>query len=153
KLPVLPVTPQYYVDFVPQDLVANAIAALINGDCIGGEWWLTMGERAMTVQAMIDLCMGHSQRLVGHLVDPPKVVDTDVFERLIRPVFLPALPRRLRKTLVSALAVTKACTVQPLPTSLPNLEKQFGLSFPLNTEPVLLRNLEYWTIKEGYSCR
>lgn len=152
-LPVLPVTPQYYVDFVPQDLVANAVAELINRDRIGKEWWLTMGECAVSVQGVVDLCIEHAYRLIGHPVAPPRVVDADVFERLIRPAFMPALPRRLRRTMISALALTKACTAQPLPTSLPELENQFGLSLPLSTEQILLRNLEYWTAREGYSSR
>src|SRR5436305_12294266 len=56
-LPVLPVAPQYYVDFVPQDLVASEVRELVSGDRIGEELWLTMGERALTVQAAVDLCV------------------------------------------------------------------------------------------------
>ena len=149
-LHVLPVSPQYYIDFVPQDLVANTVAEFIHQDRIGGEWWLTAGEQALTVRALVDICLEHSHRLIGHSVMPPKVVDADIFERLIYPVFLPALPRRQQKTMIRALHLTKICTAQPLPSSLPDLERQFGLSHPPSTELTLVRNLEYWATTEGY---
>ncbi len=152
-LPVVPVLPQYYIDFVPQDVVAMVVADLIHRDQIGGEWWLTAGEQALSVRAVVDLCVEHAHRLMGHPVAPPRVVDYDVFERLIRPVFLPALPRRLQKTLLSALQLTKTCIAQPFPTSLPELEGKLGISLAPSTELTLLRNLEYWATRKGYGAK
>ncbi len=148
-LPVLPVSPQHYVDFVPQDLVANVVAELINQDQVGGEWWLTAGDKAMTVGAIVDTGIEYTSRLVGHPIVPPKIVDADVFERLIRPVFLPALPRHMKKNMIRVLPITKTCVARPLPTSLPDLESKLGLTLPFSPEQTLLRNLGRWITMEG----
>jgi len=152
-LPVLPISPHYYVDFVPQDVVVDTIAACIDRNSIGSEWWLTAGEQALTVRAVVDSCVEHSHRLTGHSAIPPKVVDSDLFERLILPVFLPALPRHQQKTILRALHITKVCTAQPLPSSWPDLERQFNLSALPNTELTLVRNLEYWAATQGYGSK
>jgi hypothetical protein len=150
SLPIIPVSPHYYLDFVPQDVVVNVIAELINQDHIGGEWWLTAGEQALTVREIIDLCLDHSQDLIGSPVASPRIVNPDVFERLIRPVFLPNLPRHLQRIMIRALQLSKNCLEQPLPTSLPELERSLHLAPLPSLQQTFLHNLEYWATVNGY---
>ena len=150
-LPVIPASPQSAIDFVPQDLVATTVAALINREQIVGEYWLTAGRRALTLQQLAELCGNHAHRLIGRTVTPVRMVTPDLFERLIRPVFLPALPARMRRTIDRAMQLSKyLIKEEPFPTSLPDLELELDLPLALNLEEVVLHNLEYWAAANGY---
>lgn len=150
-LPLLPFgtgTLQSYVDFVPQDLVARVIAALVErGDC-SGDYWLTAGDRAPTVKRIIEIGVEHGPRLVGRAVHQPRVVAADVFERLIRPVFFPALPATQRHLFDRALQLSRYFNIErPFPSSLPRLARELNMGPLPCPELTLVRNLEYWAVR------
>jgi thioester reductase-like protein len=122
KLPFLPWSPATRIDFMPQDVVARALAALVRaGAADGAEHWVTAGDAALTAQAMLDTCVavmaGHGEELV-----PPRFLDLDVIQRLIVPAFrdvLPELDRQRFDQLVS-LAVVFG-TEHPFPSSVADI--------------------------------
>lgn len=55
QLPFLPCTPGTLVDLIPRDVVAAALAALARNQSARGEYWLTAGEAAPSMERVIDL--------------------------------------------------------------------------------------------------
>lgn len=142
-LPLVPATPNAYVDFISQDLVARIIADLVKRGQTGVEYWLTQGERALTLQQVMELCIRELSRLTGRPVSTPRTIDPEIFDRLIRPVFFPALPATLRCGLDRALTFAKYFNIdRPLPTSLPSLQSELKTGPWPSLELTLVRNVE-----------
>jgi nucleoside-diphosphate-sugar epimerase len=143
-LPLGPSGLNSYVDIVPQDLIARVVMTLLAGEHVGGEYSLTSGDQALTIGRFLEICTLNARRLVGYELGRPRVVNMEIFDRLIRPVFLPALPPTMRQLFEKALGFTRYLNIQkPLPSSLPELQAKLGLSLPM-PESTLVRNLEFW---------
>lgn len=104
-LPMLPLEPDTRIDFVPQNLVADVIAGLLRAGTTGGEYWVTGGEAAPSAARMVELAMALG-RSAGLELDMPRFVSHDMIERLIRPVFLAALPKPQQRRFDDMLAMT-----------------------------------------------
>lgn len=104
-LPMLPLEPDTRIDFVPQDLVADVVAGLLRAGTTGGEYWVTGGDAAPTAARMIELAVTVG-RDAGLEPDVPRFVSPDMVERLIRPVFLAALPKARQRRIDDMLAMT-----------------------------------------------
>ena len=143
--PINPSLPNSYVDFVPQDVVADAIAALVEKGPTKRVYWLTAGDRALSVQEIIDLWVDEIPRATGKSVRRPRMVSPDIIERLIEPVFLPALPAEMQSLIKRALPLLRYLTVQErFPTSLPEMESELGLKPLPDPRETLIRNVEWW---------
>ncbi len=144
-LPVLPCVPTWLVDFVPQDLVASVIAAAVLGMQLSDEEiWITAGKRALTIRETVDVLVAFSED-VGKPVPNPRYVSPDMYERLIVPVFLPALPRPTR-LLVKGMFEHVApyiATDTPFPCA---LDADTGW----NRRDVLRRSVEFWARETGH---
>lgn len=103
-LPMIPFDPAWPIDFVPSDVVADAIAAAVQDEAQSGELWLTAGEAALTIGQAVRHVVELGRRTGAH-VDPPRFVPPEMFDRLIGPVFMEALPRRIRLTITRLLDV------------------------------------------------
>lgn len=144
-LPVIPGSPESFTDFISQDVVAAAICKIVEQNLINKEFWLTSGEKALRLQKLADICVEKSLQLTGVKIDKVRMVDTEVFERLILPVFFPALPERQRRMLESAFSLARYLNIEnPLPSSLSVLEKQFEIPLHIDSTHTLVKNLEYW---------
>lgn len=144
-LPFVIMTPKAHIDFVPQDLVARVIAALVARSASKGDYWLTLGGRALAIRRVVDLCIEKAARLTRKTIHRPREISPDMFERLIRPVFLSALPPDIRSSLDRAVQFVKFCNIEAaFPTSLPALESELDLGQMPSPELTLMRNLEYW---------
>lgn len=145
-LPLSPAGPDSYIDFVPQDLVARIIAGLIERGDTSGEHWLTLGDRALTVQQLVDFCLDQATSLTGRQIARPRTMNPEVFDRLIRPVFLPALPPDLRQVFDRAMHMARYFNIdQAFPSSLPELGAELNIDDPLPSATLTLsRNIEYW---------
>lgn len=141
-LPVLPGERLSYVDFIPSDVIAKIILALVQREVDNQEYWLTAGAKALKVKDIVTICSEYSMELIGRSIEPPKFVTTDMFDRLIRPVFLPALPSIQRLTIESALQLTSRLNMlDPFPSSLPDLLSEPNMpSFP-DLQEALIHNL------------
>lgn len=104
-LPLLPLNPDSRIDFVPQDVLAKAVAGLVDENVDAGEYWVTAGDAALAAGAMTDLAVETGQRL-GIEVVPPRLVKPDMVDRLIRPVFVAPLPATARRRFDDMLAMT-----------------------------------------------
>jgi nucleoside-diphosphate-sugar epimerase len=104
-LPLLPLDPAAHIDFVPQDHLAGAVAALMEAGVTEGEYWVTAGERALTTRTVIDVLAGKAGEL-GIPFTPPRLVEPDMVDRLVRPVFIDPLPRDVRGRFDDMLAMT-----------------------------------------------
>ncbi|MFE9022694.1 SDR family oxidoreductase [Streptomyces sp. NPDC007808] len=104
-VPMLPLARGSLVDFVPQDVAASAIAALVRAGRCGGEMWITAGERALTVEDALHVLTDTAEDL-GIPVALPRLIDPDAVERLIRPVFLRHLRPGDRRQFEAMLALT-----------------------------------------------
>jgi hypothetical protein len=87
------------------------------------------------------------------------MVEPDMVERLFRPVFLNALPKRLRIRFDWLLEYAHYMNInEPFPSSLPELQTLMGaehLSCSCScasccAESVFLRNLQYWADETGF---
>jgi nucleoside-diphosphate-sugar epimerase len=146
-LPILPLLPEAYVDFVPQDVVAKAIVALIEEDYVEGEYWLTSGTQAIKVQKTLELIVEFAKSR-GFAMNSPRLVSTDIVERLIRPAFMSTLPKSINKGFDWFTQVTPYLSSEdPFPTSLPEISAQCGLPPLPNLETAFIHSLEYWAVQ------
>jgi len=142
--PMLPTVPSAMIDMVPQDVLSRAIAALARRGGKHREYWITRGSSASRIESAYPLL---EKFLQTYKQDAclPKMVDPEVIERLFKPVFLPSLPRRLRKKLSSL--VDYACYFNlhsPFPCNYDDLVEEFDLAPMPSQESVLWNNLTYW---------
>jgi nucleoside-diphosphate-sugar epimerase len=148
--PIIPFDPGWPVDFVPVDVVADAIACLVGNRVSTGDFWISAGERALrlgeSVAVVVELA-----RSLGVSVDMPRFVPPEMFDRLIGPVFLDALPAKIRRNAVRMreFFATYLQSGQTKPSSLDHLVA-LGAE-PLPDQRQSLRNtVRYWAARSGY---
>ena len=88
-VPLIPFDAAWPVDFLPSDVVADAIATLVETGVCEGEFWLTAGERALRLDEAVRLCLEVGAEH-GIVVDPPRFVPPDD----VRPAHRAGVPRR-----------------------------------------------------------
>lgn len=149
-VPMIPFDPSWPIDFVPCDVVADAIACVVEKSLTEGEFWISAGERALRLDEGVALCVDVAREL-GVTVDLPRFVPPELFDRLIGPVFLEALPARIRKSVTSMLEffATYLRSGETKPSSLDELTR-LGLR-PLPDQRESLRaSLLFWAQEKGY---
>lgn len=133
-----------YIDFVPQDVVACVIAGLIARGDTSGDHWITAGDQALTLPVFIDICLAHIRRRTGRQLARPRTYSPEVFDRLIGPVFMPALPAALRETFERAIKMARYINIeQPFPSALPQLAAELNIALP-SAPLTLTRNIDHW---------
>ena len=144
SLPLMPLDPKRHIDFVPQDVLADMMAAIIDLPFAARDWWLTSGERALNLDDLMRVGTAYLDE-IGSPILPPRVVPPDMVDRLIRPVFLPALPARLRRRFEQLM------NLEPLffhdgwfKSDLPELEQVTGTPSDLRLEPAYVAAIAYW---------
>jgi len=136
-LPIFVVDEDTRFDFVPSDLVADVIAAAVQAPPPGRETWVTTGEDAWLVGDVLDVLVDVAAQ-AGRPVAPPRLVGTDMYERLVKPVFMEELPKRTRKRFEKVQALTPTILVpQTLPSSLAALGEHYGRPFTFDAEAAL----------------
>ncbi|MFL6129447.1 MAG: SDR family oxidoreductase [Mycobacteriales bacterium] len=103
-LPLVPLPAGSRIDMVTQDVLARSVAALVEADATG-EFWITAGEHALTAERMVELTV-RTGRALGLAVDAPRLVEPDMVERLVRPVFIEPLPLPVRRRFDDMLVLT-----------------------------------------------
>ncbi|GGW72017.1 ketoreductase [Streptomyces lucensis JCM 4490] len=118
-MPLVPLPPASLIDFVPQDVVARTIAALIAEERREGEVWVTAGPQALRADEVM-AAVGTACAELGLNPAMPRFVGPDMVDRLIRPVFLAdGLPERTLRRFDDMLAMTALFADAPVfPTSL-----------------------------------
>jgi nucleoside-diphosphate-sugar epimerase len=140
KAPYFPAHPGNLIDVVSLDLTAMAIARAVENNAVGGPYWITSGQDAMTVAQTQAILLDHA-RESGREIEAVPVVDP----RGPLPVPLddiPATSRAFLKVLIDVSEVTSACG-GVLPSSLAELRDRFGLP-EVNDRDAFRLSLKYW---------
>ncbi|VXC40914.1 SDR family oxidoreductase [Pseudomonas sp. 8O] len=120
-LPIIPCPESGRVDLIPRDVVAAAIASALDQRLIGDDYNLTSGAQALEFSMMLDLMCAEMQQQHKPF-RRPRCLQPDVYERLVRPVFLPALDEHTRAALAMTAQMCRYASLrQPLPSSLDEL--------------------------------
>jgi nucleoside-diphosphate-sugar epimerase len=150
-VPMIPFDPGWPIDFVPADVVADAIGCVVQNRVREGEFWITAGDRALRLDEGVAVVVEFA-RALGVSMDVPRFVPPDMFDRLIGPVFLDALPGRIRRNVLRMLEffTTYLQSGETKPSSLDQLVA-LGVR-PLPDQRESLRNsLQYWAAQNGYA--
>jgi nucleoside-diphosphate-sugar epimerase len=150
-VPMIPFDPGWPIDFVPADVVADAIACVVGNRVSEGELWISAGDKALHLDEGVAVVVEHA-RALGVSVDTPRFVPPDMFDRLVGPVFLDALPARIRRNVVRMLEffTTYLQSGETKPSSLDQLVT-LGVR-PLPDQRESLRNsVRYWAGQKGYA--
>jgi nucleoside-diphosphate-sugar epimerase len=142
-LPILPVEDGDLVDFVPADLVADVVAAMVDEPPPTRSSWITAGERAWSAAKSIDEARAAAAKR-DHPVPRPRLVAPEMVDRLIRPVFFPELPKRIvrRYDQVTSIA-TVVVTPHPFESSLDELSLHYGRDFELDLDRTFRSSIGY----------
>jgi nucleoside-diphosphate-sugar epimerase len=136
-MPIFVVDDDTRFDFVPSDLVAEVLAAAVQAPPPGRETWVTTGEDAWLVSDVLEVLVDVAAQ-AGRPVTAPRCIPTDMYERLVKPVFLDELPKRMRKRFEKVQALTPTILVpQTLPSSLAALGDHYGRPFGFDAEAAL----------------
>ena len=149
-VPVIPFDPGWPVGFVPADVVAGAITCAVENRVSAGVFWLSAGEKALRLDESVAVAVELARGL-GVSIDMPRFVPPEMFDRLIGPVFLDALPARIRRNVLRMreFFTTYLQSGQAKPTSLDQLAALGARPLPDQRES--LRNtLRYWAARNGY---
>ena len=149
-VPLIPFDPGWPIDFIPADIVADAIACVVENRVHEGEFWISAGDKALRLDESVAIAVELAHSL-GVSIDMPRFVPPDMFDRLIGPVFLDALPPKIRRNVLRMLEffTTYLQSGQRKPTSLDQLAA-LGAR-PLPDQRQSLRNsLQYWAALKGY---
>jgi nucleoside-diphosphate-sugar epimerase len=150
-VPMIPFDPCWPIDFVPVDVVADTIACVAENRVSGGEFWISAGGRTLRLDEGIAVVVEVARGL-GVSIDVPRFVPPDMFDRLIGPVFLDALPGKIRRNVLQMLEffTTYLQSGQTMPSSLDQLIA-LGVR-PLPDQRESLRNsVRYWAAHKGYA--
>jgi len=131
-------------------VVADAIACVVSNRVGQGEFWITAGERALRLDEAVTVAVEVGRGL-GVSVDMPRFVPPEMFDRLIGPVFLDALPGRIRRNVLRMLEffTTYLQSGQTKPASLDQLAALGARPLPDQRES-LRNSLLYWAARSGY---
>ena len=149
-VPMIPFDPSWPIDFVPADVVADAIACLVEDRVSKGEFWISAGDKALRLDEGVRVVVDFARSL-GVSIDMPRFVPPEMFDRLIGPVFLDALPAKIRRNVLRMLEffTTYLQSGQTKPSSLDQLVALGARPLPDQRES--LRNtLQYWAGQNGY---
>jgi nucleoside-diphosphate-sugar epimerase len=149
-VPMIPFEPRWPIDFVPVDVVADAIACVVENRVSEGEFWLSAGEAALSLDEGFAIAVEFARSL-GVSVDMPRFVPPEMFDRLIGPVFIDALPDKIRRNVLRMLEffTTYLESGQTKPSSLDQLVALGAKPLPDQRES-LRNNLRYWAARSGY---
>ncbi|HHQ8911889.1 SDR family oxidoreductase [Bacillus anthracis] len=144
RIPIIPGDADAKIDIVSQDYVANVISTLVRKNHIGGEFFVTLGENAPTLEKAVSSIINYGNQITGQVLNMPKIVSGEIFNRLIKPVFIPKLPMEYRREIKMALYMFKYINITGvLPSSSDYLEKEMGINKHKDINEVILNNIKY----------
>ena len=150
-VPMIPFDSRWPIDFIPVDVVADAIACVVESRVDEGEFWLSAGDKALSLDEGVTVVVEFA-RSRGVSIDMPRFVPPEMFDRLIGPVFIDALPPRIRRNVLRMLEffTTYLQSGQTKPSSLDQLAA-LGTT-PLPDQRESLRNsVRYWAARNGHA--
>lgn len=120
-LPILPCPTAGYVDVLARDVAASAIKSALDQRRIDEEHFLSSGAQAFSIGTLLTL-IGQTMDHCGRPYQSPRCIEPEVYERLIKPVFLPSLQGPLKIALTRAIHMCRYVSLRsPLPSTLDQL--------------------------------
>jgi nucleoside-diphosphate-sugar epimerase len=145
-LPIVPLREDDCIDCLPQDTVAAAIAGLVTRGEAGGDHWVTAGAQAPSVGRILDLCEEVAAEF-GESPARPRLVASDVIDRLIRPVFIEPMPTIARERFDQMVEMTALFGGDEV---FPSSMEKLGLELSSERlEDALKQSLRYWAESKG----
>lgn len=144
KAPLYPTRPGTLLDVIPQDVVAKAVAGLVRDEDVGGDHWLTYGERTFTVARALELCVELMGR-IGRPIASPRIVDPDALDADAVDALAPTAKAFFDRLLEFSDGMT-ACGV--FPSDMEALAARYELGCP-SLEVAFLRGLSHWARARG----
>lgn len=125
RAPFLPVHPGIRMDFVPQDVLADAVLRAVELDDSRGAFWVTCGPAAMDVATCLDVLVKHAAGR-GRTLTPPPLADI----RELGPGVIDGCDPMTRMHLAVLRDVSEVtwCSGGVLPTSMPELRERYGVA-------------------------
>lgn len=150
-VPIIPFDASWPIDFVPADVVADAIACVVEHRIAAGEYWVSAGARSLRLDEAVEVVV-ETARELGVRVDAPRFVPPEMFDRLIGPVFLDALPPKIKRTVTKMLEFFTAYleSGETKPSSLDELTALGMRPLPDQRESLRVSVL-YWAEQSGYA--
>ena len=147
---MIPFDSRWPINFVPVDVVADAIACVVENRVSEGEFWISAGDKALSLDEGVAVVVEFARSL-GVSIDMPRFVPPEMFDRLIGPVFLDALPAMIRRNVLRMLEffTTYLQSGQTKPSSLDQLVELGARPLPDQRES-LRNSLQYWAARNGY---
>jgi nucleoside-diphosphate-sugar epimerase len=134
RLPILVVDEGDRLDFVANDQVADILAAMVHSPPPGRESWITAGKDAWTVAELVGVFVEEAAAM-GDPVDAPRLVTTDMLDRLIRPVFFEELPKRVIRRFEQVMSLAPTFIAPGvIDSTIGDLEAHYGRSFAIDRE-------------------
>ena len=148
-VPLIPFDSRWLIDFVPVDVVADAITCVVENRVSEGEFWISAGDKALSLDEGVAVVVEFARSL-GVSIDMPRFVPPEMFDRLIGPVFLDALPTMIRRNVLRMLEffTTYLQSGQTKPSSLDQLVALGARPLPDQRES-LRNSLQYWAAETG----
>ncbi|HEX8066944.1 MAG TPA: SDR family oxidoreductase [Thermoleophilaceae bacterium] len=153
SLPLVPLDPDRRIDFIPRDVLADLIVDVLDRPFVAREWWLTAGESALTVDDLMRVGAAYLER-IGSDIAPPRVVAPSMVDRLIRPVFLPQLPARMRRRFEQLMQLEPLFfTDEVFGSSIPEIERTSGIAVDLKLEQAYTAAVDFWRDRKAARSR
>jgi len=145
EIPVMPGERDGFIDFVPSDLLAAALAGIVDAD--PAAWpdilWVTQGAGALKNAVLVETTLAFGARQ-GLALGPVKFMPYERIERLFLPVFLPELPNEKKRQFRALLRYARYINVeQAFPTMSQDDARRFGVGPSPSSVEVLERNLAF----------
>lgn len=152
NITVFPFRPDVLVDLIPCDVVADAIAAVLEQQVTEGEYWVANGTEALTVHDVFKILVQFSES-TGRPLTLPRFVSGNAATRL-----LDSLPKNADSARAERNAAWLSNYFGPylvpdscLPSSRPQL-MALGVEWPANPAESLKASLRYWGRVSGFAA-
>jgi nucleoside-diphosphate-sugar epimerase len=143
SVPIVPFDENDRVDFVSNDTVGDVVEAIVASPPREREVWLTAGDRAWTLARLVAEVLRFAEEH-RHAVQAPRLVPPDMVERLIRPVFFPALPKKYARRYDQFIALRSILsTPVPFASTLSRLPRPDGGEWALELERTFERSVAF----------
>jgi nucleoside-diphosphate-sugar epimerase len=147
-VPVVPGDRGSLIDTIAQDVVVDAIAAMIRDRVPAGEYWLTSAEHALSFGDLVNVCLEVSQ-LAGIGAAPPRFMPFESVDRLLLPMLDRCVSDRQRQVFVDFLECAWIFqSAEALPSDLPRLGFGDRVTGCAMTEAGT-RSMIYWAESKG----
>ncbi|MFD4179980.1 SDR family oxidoreductase, partial [Rhodococcus sp. NPDC058514] len=140
------------IDFVPQDILASAVARVLDQDLDGGTYWLTAGSRSLTISEIMDAAMTVREEYGFDRVDVP-YVSLDTIQRLVFPAFRDTLGTRNMLLFENMLAFSSVFTADHFASDLGSGRFEGVEASRSNAKQALERTVVRYFIPKSAKCR